>query len=96
MRDSVLQREIRARLQSYLLGKDSLPTFHDWFAQTTSGQRRSGSADAMILTIELRLAEYKRGSWSEPQLRQHLRRLLPDTLQSSQSAARTWTASAVE
>jgi hypothetical protein len=50
----------------------------------------------MLLTIELRLAEYKRGDWSEAQLRGRLVDLLPNTLQSSQTASRDWTASAVE
>jgi hypothetical protein len=93
MPDPTLQREVRAHLQRYLLGSESLAEFHDWFAQATSALRRSGGADATIKTIELRLAEHKRGDWSEPQLRSRLLTLLPATTRGSASdtSAVSWT-----
>jgi hypothetical protein len=90
MSDTTLQREVRARLQGYLLGSESLAVFHDWFVRSTSEMRRAGRADATVLGIELRLAEYKRGHWSEPQLRGRLRQLVPDTLSATQATSEPW------
>jgi hypothetical protein len=66
--------EVRAHLQSYLLGIESLPDFHRWLV----GWRRANPDDGNALThdIALRLAEYTRGHWTEPQLRGKLLELL--------------------
>jgi hypothetical protein len=59
--------QVRERLQAYLLGVESLPALHAWFV----GWRRENpdGGDSFTHDIELRLAEYTRGHWSEPQLR---------------------------
>jgi hypothetical protein len=66
--------EVREHLQAYLLGVESLPDFHRWLV----GWRRANPDDGNALThdIALRLAEYTRGHWTEPQLRGKLLPLL--------------------
>lgn len=92
MPDSASLAEVRARLQGYLLGQESLPEFHNWFVVTASRLRRSGGADATVKTLELRFAEYKRGDWSEAQLRGLLLRLLEaNTLSPTQRPTTAWT-----
>jgi hypothetical protein len=93
MPDSLL-REVRAHLQRYLLGTESLAEFHNWFVVAASDLRSVGGADDMVKRIELRLAEYKRGDWSESQLRGRLLDVLPaQTLAASEAESRPWTAS---
>jgi hypothetical protein len=69
--------EVRAHLQAYLLGVESLSDFHRWFV----GWRRANPENANPLTrnIGLRIAEFTRGHWSEPQLRCKLLELLQGT-----------------
>lgn len=59
--------QVREHLQAYLLGVESLPNFHVWFVEWRRTNPHSG--DGLTHDIELRLAEYKRGHWSERQLR---------------------------
>lgn len=70
-------RDVRAHLQQYLLGNETLPVFHDWFMTATSSLRRCGAADERVQTIACRLAEYKRRDWTEAQLRGRLREDVP-------------------
>ena len=59
--------EVRAHLQRFLLGVDSLPEFQKWFV---GWRRRNGeNMDALGHDIGLRIAEYTRGDWTEAQLR---------------------------
>jgi hypothetical protein len=66
--------QVREHLQAYLLGIESLPDFHLWFV----GWRRANPnvSDALTHDIDLRLAEYTGGHWTEPQLRGKLLELL--------------------
>jgi hypothetical protein len=66
--------QVREHLQAYLLGVESLPNLHAWLV----GWRRTnpGSGDALTHDIEIRLAEYERGHWSDGQLRGLLLNLL--------------------
>jgi hypothetical protein len=66
--------EVREHLQAYLLGVESLPDFHRWFVGWRHANPHDG--DAMTHDIALRLAEYTRGHWTEPQLRGKLLELL--------------------
>lgn len=64
-------REVRAHLQQYLLGAISLPDFHLWFVRW----RRANLDDErhpLARMVDLRLAEYTTGHWTEPQLRERL------------------------
>lgn len=66
--------QVREHLQAYLLGVESLPDFHRWLV----GWRRANpdNGNAMTHDIALRLVEYTRGHWTEPQLRGKLLELL--------------------
>jgi len=68
--------EVRAHLQRYLLGVDGLADFHRWFVRWR--RRHSEQLDAFAHDIDLRLAEYSGGDWTEPQLRGELLRLLQE------------------
>jgi hypothetical protein len=66
--------QVREHLQAYLLGSESLPEFHAWFVEWRRTNPDSG--DGLTHDIDLRLAEYNRGHWSESQLRGLLLSLL--------------------
>jgi hypothetical protein len=66
--------EVRAHLQRFLLGVESLPDFQLWFVGWR--RRNEASIDALGHDIGLRLAEYTRGHWSEAQLRGKLLSLI--------------------
>jgi hypothetical protein len=92
MSDSSLLRDVRARLQRYLLDMETLREFHQWFVPVAWKLRNSGGADRTVRGIELRLAEYKRGDWTEPQLRAKLQELLPGTVAAGAPESDTWEA----
>lgn len=58
---------VREHLQAYLLGLEKLPDFHAWFVGWRQANPDGG--DGLTHDIDLRLAEYTGGHWSEPQLR---------------------------
>jgi hypothetical protein len=65
---------IRASLVRYLSDDISLAEFEGWFVPVAWGIERTGNRDAIELAgeIELRLAEFSNGHWSEPELRSKL------------------------
>jgi hypothetical protein len=75
MSDSML-RAVRAQVQGYLLGTVDLVSFQKWFGPVVWRLGEAGSADAFVRGVQLRLAEYKRGDWTEPELRTRLLDLL--------------------
>lgn len=74
-----MRRAVRAQLQGYLLGTVDIVSFQKWFGPVAWRLGEAGAADAFVRGVQLRLAEYKRGDWTEPELRTRLRDLLPDT-----------------
>ncbi len=72
----------RQRLGQYLAGEITLRTFEDWFVPLT-WQPEAGTDDPavanLVSEIELCLAEYSSGHWTEAELREHLRPLLDRT-----------------
>ncbi len=68
---SGIDLEIRASLVRYLSDEISLAEFEDWFVPVAWGIERTGNRGAIELAgeIELRLAEFSNGHWSEPELR---------------------------
>jgi hypothetical protein len=73
-----LENEIRDKLGRYLLGKISLEDFKDWFVPASWNVDHSNNQAAinMVYEIELRLAEYSNGYWSENELQQLFRPLV--------------------
>ena len=71
---SGIDLEIRASLVRYLNDDMSLAEFEDWFVPVAWGIERTGNRGAIELAgeIELRLAEFSNGHWSEPELRSKL------------------------
>lgn len=82
-----LAARIEAQLDSYLAGRIQLATFEEWFVQQTWAAEQSGDQIAVDLTheIELRLAEFSNGHWSEDELRERLAALVPSRLSPSKS-----------
>jgi hypothetical protein len=72
-----LDQEVYSQLVRYLANQLPLTEFRDWFDQNTWEVDQSGNPEAMRLAsaIELRLAEFSTGHWTEDELRQQLRPL---------------------
>lgn len=66
--------KIRSSLVRYLNRDISLAEFQDWFVPVAWGIERTGNRVAIDLAgeIELRLAEFSNGHWTEPELRSKL------------------------
>lgn len=66
-----LAAAIRDQLARYLKGEASLREFEEWFTAHTWDVDRIGDQEAQDLTyeIELRLAEFTNGHWTEDDLR---------------------------
>lgn len=63
--------EVVDRLQSYLIGVESLDEFEDWLVSRSWDVHRTEDQPAIHLVseIELRLAEFTSGHWTEEELR---------------------------
>lgn len=66
--------EIRAALVRFLDREISLAEFEDWFVPVAWNIEKTGNREAIELAaeIELRLAEFTSGHWSEDELRKIL------------------------
>jgi len=75
-----LQNEILKRTQRYLNGKISAAELETWLLPATRNVHQSGNTQAEQLAgaVELRLAEFDRGHWTEPELRIKLEGILSD------------------
>jgi hypothetical protein len=78
--ESHLDLAIREKLSSYLVGKISLEEFEDWFVLESWNVAQSNNSNAvnLVYEIELWLAEYSDGHWSEKQLKNYLVPLVTD------------------
>lgn len=77
-----LDIEIRRHLASYLVGEISLQDFEDWFVPSSWDiiHSRNQSAITLVYEIELWLAEFSDGFWSEEELKNHLKPLVNNYL----------------
>jgi len=71
---SGIDLEIRDWLARYLNGDISLHEFEEWFVPVAWSIEQSRNADAIELAgeVELRLAEFSNGHWTEDDLRSKL------------------------
>jgi len=67
--------DIRSWLRRYLSAEVSLTTFAERFTQSawSLSERDGDSEDELVYEIELRLAEFSNGDWTESELRDLLR-----------------------
>jgi hypothetical protein len=73
-----LDNEIRDNLASYLLREISLSDFEDWFVSASWNVVQSKNQDSidLVYEIELLLAEFSNGDWSEEELKDNFRPLV--------------------
>lgn len=71
---AALDAEIRGRLARYLAGDLDLRAFRDWLVPFAWNiERRADAATAeLVHEIDLVLAEFDHGDWTEEEVRQHL------------------------
>jgi hypothetical protein len=66
--------ELRQELGRYLKGQCTLKEFEDWFVPRSwdFNQNSNPSLQKLVAQVELSLAEFSNGDWSEKELRQQL------------------------
>lgn len=68
--ESSLRDEINNRLSTYLAGQVSLSDFHNWFIPATWNiDSESDRVKRIAHRLQLLLAEFSNGDWSEEELR---------------------------
>ena len=67
--------ELRQELARYLKGQCTLKDFEDWFVARSwnFSQNSNPSLRKLVSQIELSIAEFSNGDWTENELRQQLR-----------------------
>jgi hypothetical protein len=95
--------DVRARLQSYLLGQESLRDFQRWFMPVVWTVSDRGDPPKLMRAVELWLAEYTNGHRTEPELRSLFAGVLTGlfagpvrTFTTVKSTAESWTAPSIE
>jgi hypothetical protein len=75
-----LDLEVREQLAKCLTGKTSLDDFRTWLAPITMVVEQSGNVNAVqvVHDIELAMAEFTSGHWTEAQLHDLLRPFVQD------------------
>src|SRR3989442_9661553 len=75
-----LDLEIRGHVLSYLSGETTLRDFRAWYIPATwdVNTRRNGRVESLVNEIDLRLAEFTSGHWTEDELKEVLSRLTKD------------------
>jgi hypothetical protein len=78
---SGLDLEISYRVARYLTGEESLAEFRRWLLPIVWNLAEPGNDEVSQLAsrIELRLAEFMNGHWTEDHLRVHFAALIPST-----------------
>lgn len=72
-----LEREIRERLISYIRAESTLEDFKKWFIPRVWDAHSEGRlVEELVDEIQLRLAEFANGDWSEPELKAKLKPLV--------------------
>lgn len=67
-----IDEQIRKAVMDYIAGRKSLRRFQEWFARKTWNLQADPDLIQMVNQIELRLAEFSNGHWSEEELREKL------------------------
>lgn len=72
--------ELQDQVVRYLANRISLHEFRNWFdvASWEAEIEPNSRLYAMIAEVELRLAEYTNGHWTEEELREQMRKIVPD------------------
>lgn len=70
---NTLWNNIRENLIDYITGKIPLSNFEDWLvpASWNVHQNEDRSTTNLVFAIELKLAEYSNGLWTEDELKEH-------------------------
>jgi len=78
---SGLDLKISYHVARYLTGEESLADFRRWFlpAVWEAGEPENDEVSQLANRIELRLAEFLNGHWTENDLRMIFRQLIPST-----------------
>ena len=65
--------KLKNKLSEYIAGEISLSEFEDWFVPTywNVHQRNHKELINMVYDMELRLAEYSSGCWTEEELKRN-------------------------
>lgn len=92
-----LDLEIRSQLAKYLAGQSSLSAFQEWFVPRAWNieKRADPAAVELVHEIDLRLAEFSNGDWTEEELRSKLRPLAMHYTVHTSAAPRTESSSAI-
>ena len=74
--------ELQDQVVRYLANRISLHEFRNWFDMTSwdTEVEPNSRLFAMIAEVELRLAEYSNDHWTEEELRDQLKSLVPDQI----------------
>ena len=76
MTDSLAQ-QVRIWIARYLAGESTLPQFEESFTSATWNVDADEQAQALVGEVQLRLAEFTNGDWTEDELRDHLAPFAP-------------------
>lgn len=77
----VLGLEIREQLIRYIAGDISLSVFREWFSQEAWNidQRADIHTARMVHEIDLVLAEFDHGDWTEEEVKRHFTQLITES-----------------
>lgn len=88
---------IREKLAKYLAGEISLSTFQEWFVpRAWNIEKRDPAAVELAHEIDLRLAEFSNGDWTEEELKSKLRPLATNYTVHMSAAPRTEASSQIK
>ncbi len=75
---SPLEFQVRDKLADYIVGNLALDAFRDWLVPIAWDveAERSSRLEDLVYEIELRLAEYSQGLWTETELKGQLEPLV--------------------
>lgn len=98
-----LDSELRERLHRYVVGEIDLHSFREWFvAQAWNIDKRvDESTAALVHEVDLVLAEFDHGDWTEEEVKHHFNSLIEETttvqfseippwIQSSSTSSAVW------
>jgi hypothetical protein len=90
--------ELQDQIVRYLANRISLGEFRNWFDAASWDAEIDSKSElsAMIGEIELRLAEYSDGHWTEEELREQLKKVVRDQFVVVEVAAQTVSGSSIK
>ena len=71
-------QELKNKVGDYIAGRVSLEEFEDWFVSLLLDEeaKKDPVLSQRVYDVELKLAEYSNGYWTENELKEHLHSLL--------------------